>query len=90
MWHIAWKVLQQRPLQNRTHTAICGNHVAGCVLLHSLTYVGGVETAGSEADSEEEALPDWGHEESEKPPLKLGKVSITHRAGPPSNNSWRC
>ncbi len=36
-----------------------------------------VDKAGSEADSEEEALPDWGHEETEKPPLKLGKVSTT-------------
>lgn len=35
------------------------------------------ETAGSDADSEEEVLPDWGHEKTEKPPLKLGKVSIT-------------
>ena len=34
------------------------------------------ETAGSDADSEEEALPDWGSEKTEKPPLKLGKVSL--------------
>ena len=37
-----------------------------------------METAGSDADSEEEVLPDWGHEMTEKPPLKLGKVSFNY------------
>ena len=35
-----------------------------------------VVAAGSDADSEEEVLPDWGREMTEKPPLKLGKVSF--------------
>jgi hypothetical protein len=32
------------------------------------------DTPRSDAGSEEEVLPDWGHDESGKPPLKLGKV----------------
>jgi len=32
------------------------------------------DTPPSDAGSEEEVLPDWGHDESGKPPLKLGKV----------------
>ena len=32
------------------------------------------DTPRSEAGSEDEVLPDWGRDESGKPPLKLGKV----------------
>ncbi|KAL0041621.1 hypothetical protein WJX79_009772 [Trebouxia sp. C0005] len=34
------------------------------------------DTPQSDAGSEEEVLPDWGHDESGKPPLKLGKVIV--------------
>ncbi|KAL0049997.1 hypothetical protein WJX82_002413 [Trebouxia sp. C0006] len=34
------------------------------------------DTPRSDAGSEEEVLPDWGHDESGKPPLKLGKVIV--------------
>ncbi|DBA94847.1 hypothetical protein WJX77_009545 [Trebouxia sp. C0004] len=34
------------------------------------------DTPPSDAGSEEEVLPDWGHDESGKPPLKLGKVIV--------------